>query len=199
MFKMFHGTTFDGASKIPFFGFDSSHNKAWSCSDEEMVYFYNPVIILNSGETETEEEADNWCLERANEQGQIQNALLDEPFTTTCVLEFQFNDDVLNLFENDMSCDGIFGASQIDLEEVNYIIRKRQCKIIAHYFQFYPKLSIFYLTGLKNNPYFTEAFENMKEIDRVALEIACNSGDTYEIYEAIISQDEIEGLRETWF
>ena len=198
MFKMFHGTTFEGAKKIPIEGFNPWKGKAWSCSDEEMVYFYNPVIILNSGETETEEEADNWCLERANEQGQIQNALLDEPSTFTCVLEFQFNDDVLDLFENDMSCDGMFGADQIDLEEVNYIIRKRQCKIIAHYFQFYPKLSIFYLTGLKDNPYFIKTFENMKEIDRIALEIAC-SGDTYEIYEAIIYQDEIEGLRETWF
>ena len=198
MFKMFHGTTFDGAKKIPIEGFNPWKGKAWSCSDEEMVYFYNPVTILNSGETETEEEADNWCLERANEQGQIQNALLDEPSTFTCVLEFQFNDDVLNLFENDMSCDGMLGADQINLEEVNYIIRKKQCKIIVHYFQFYPKLSIFYLTGLKDNPYFTETFENMKEIDRIALEIAC-SGDTYEIYEAIIYQDEIEGLRETWF
>ena len=199
MFKMFHGTTFDGAKKIPIEGFNPWKGKAWNCSDEEMVYFYNPVTILNSGETETKEEADNWCLERANEQGQIQNALLDEPFTTTCVLEFQFNDDVLDLFENDMSCDGMFGASQIDLEEVNHIIRKRQCKIIAHYFQFYPKLSIFYLTGLKENPYFTETFENMKEIDRIALEIACSNGDTYEICEAIVYQDEIEGLRETWF
>ena len=198
MFKMFHGTTFDGAKKIPIEGFNPWKGKAWSCSDEEMVYFYNPVTILNSGEAETEEEADNWCLERANEQGQIQNALLDEPSTFTCVLEFQFNDDVLDLFENDMSCDGMFGASQIDLEEVNYIIRKRQCKIVVHYFQFYPRLSIFYLTGLKENPYFIETFENMKEIDRIALEIAC-SGDTYEICEAIIYQDEIEGLRETWF
>ena len=198
MFKMFHGTTFDGAKKIPIEGFNPWKGKAWSCSDEEMVYFYNPVTILNSGETETEEEADNWCLERANEQGQIQNALLNEPFTTTCVLEFQFNDDVLNLFENDMSCDGMLGADQINLEEVNYIIRKKQCKIIVHYFQFYPKLSIFYLTGLKDNSYFITAFENMKEIDRIALEIAC-SGDTYEIFEAIVYQDEIEGLRETWF
>ena len=198
MFKMFHGTTFDGAKKIPIEGFNPWKGKAWSCSDEEMVYFYNPVTILNSGETETEEEADNWCLERANEQGQIQNALLDVPFTTTCVLEFQFNDDVLNLFENDMSCDGMLGADQINLEEVNYIIRKKQCKIIVHYFQFYPKLSIFYLTGLKDNSYFITAFENMKEIDRIALEIAC-SGDTYEIFEAIVYQDEIEGLRETWF
>ena len=199
MFKMFHGTTFDGASKIPFFGFDPSYNKAWSCSDEEMVYFYNPVTILNFREAETEEEANNWCLQRANEQGQIQNALLDEPFTTTCVLEFQFNDDVLDLFENDMSCDGMFGASQIDLEEVNYIIRKRQCKIIVHYFQFYPRLSIFYLTGLIDNTYFAESFQKMKEVDRTALKIACSSGDTYEICEAIIYQDEIEGLRETWF
>lgn len=164
-----------------------------------MVYFYNPVTILNFREAETEEEANNWCLQRANEQGQIQNALLDEPSTFTCVLEFQFNDDVLDLFENDMSCDGMFGASQIDLEEVNYIIRKRQCKIVAHYFQFYPRLSIFYLTGLKENPYFTETFENMKEIDRIALEIACSNGDTYEICEAIVYQDEIESLRETWF
>ena len=199
MFKMFHGTTFDGAKKIPIEGFNPWKGKAWSCSDEEMVYFYNPVTILNFREAETEEEANNWCLQRANEQGQIQNALLDEPFTTTCVLEFQFNDDVLDLFENDMSCDGMFGASQIDLEEVNYIIRKRQCKIIAHYFQFYPKLSIFYLTGLKDNPYFIKTFENMKEIDRIALEIACSNGDTYEICEAIVYQDEIEGLRETWF
>lgn len=198
MFKMFHGTTFEGAKKIPIEGFNPWKGKAWSCSDEEMVYFYNPVTILNFREAETEEEANNWCLQRANEQGQIQNALLDEPFTTTCVLEFQFNDDVLDLFENDMSCDGMFGASQIDLEEVNYIIRKRQCKIIVHYFQFYPKLSIFYLTGLKDNSYFITAFENMKEIDRIALEIAC-SGDTYEILEAIVYQDEIEGLRETWF
>lgn len=198
MFKMFHGTTFDGAKKIPIEGFNPWKGKAWNCSDEEMVYFYNPVTILNSGETETEEEADNWCLQRANEQGQIQNALFDEPSTFTCVLEFQFNDDVLDLFENDMSCDGMFGASQIDLDEVNYIIRKKQCKIIVHYFQFYPRLSIFYLTGLIDNSYFITAFENMKEIDRIALEIAC-SGDTYEICEAIIYQDEIEGLRETWF
>ena len=124
---------------------------------------------------------------------------MDEPFTTTCVLEFQFNDDVLDLFENDISCDGMFGANQIDLEEVNYIIYKRQCKIIAHYFQFYPKLSIFYLTGLKGNSYFIKAFENMKKIDRIALEIACSSGDTCGICEAIIYQDEIEELRETWF
>ena len=199
MFKMFHGTTFDGASKIPFFGFDSSHNKAWSCSDKAMVYFYNPATILNSEEVSDEQEADNWCLKRANEQGQIQNALLNEPFTTTCVLEFQFNDDEYDLFENDASCENMFGADQANLQEINKIILNRQCKIIAHYFQFYPKLSIFYLTGLKGNPYFTETFENMKEIDRIALEIACGSGDIYEIYEAIIYQDEIEGLRETWF
>ncbi len=199
MFKMFHGTTFEGGNRIPFFGFNSSYNKAWSCSDEEMVYFYNPITILNSNEISDEQDADNWCLERANEQGQIQNALLDEPNTRTCVLEFQFNDEALDLFENDISCENMFGADQANLQEINKIILNRQCKIIVHYFPFFPKLSIFYLTGLIDNPYFTDSFEKMKEIDRAALKIACSSGDTYEIFEVIVYQNEIKSMKKIWF
>lgn len=198
MFKMFHGTTFNGGEKIPIFGFDPSYNKAWSCSDEEMVYFYNPATVLNSREASTEEEADYWCLQMANEQGQIQNALLDSPFTTTCVLEFQFDDEALDLFENDTSCDGMFGADQIDLQEINYIILHKKCKIIAHYFLFYPKLSIFYLTSLENNTYFTKAFDEMEKIDRIALQIACR-GDTYSIFEEISHQDEIKSMQKKYF
>lgn len=197
MFKMFHGTTLEGAKKIPFEGFDPWKGKAWNCSDEEMVYFYNPATVLNSGETDTEQEADNWCLMRANGQGQIQNALLDEPSAITCVLEFQFNDNALDLFENDMSSD-TFAADQINLEEINYIIHKKQCKIITHYFQFYPKLALFYLTGLKENPYFITAIENMKEVDRLALEIASKSSN-YELFESIDYPDEIESMKEIWF
>lgn len=170
MFKIFHGTTFDGAQNIMKNGFDYLHGNAWSCSVPKQVYFYELNYIIEHEADGDEDVAINIAKEWANGNAQIQNALLKNPNKYTCVLELQFEDDgVYGDFYPDDSCDNTYGAVCIDQEIINNFIREGKCKIIPHYYPFCVKLSLIYLMSLVNNEYFAEAFENMNECERQAL------------------------------
>ena len=207
VFKLFHGTTFEGGQDIPRNGYDyDKGNSPWSCSDDARVYFYFPQTVLNrelgvDDEDATEDEwkeAEQKCLELANESAQIAQALLPNPQNRTCVLEFIFPDtpefmhNVYDYIAEDWSCENMNLANSIDVSIINKMIKERKCEIVVHYFPFFPKLSLFYLGSLVDNPYFQEAFEKMNKIDQVSLSLV-GKIDYWQIFEDLTYVEEKEG------
>ena len=206
-FKLFHGTTFEGGQDIPRNGYDyGKGNSPWSCSDDARVYFYFPQTVLNrelgiDDEDATEDdwkEAEQKCLELANESAQIAQALLPNPQNRTCVLEFIFPDtpkfmhNVYDYIVDDESCENMVLSNSIDASIINKMIKERKCEVVVHYFPFYPKLSLFYLSSLVDNSYFQEAFERMSKIDQVSLSMV-GKMDYSQIFEDLIFVEEKEG------
>lgn len=162
MFKMYHGTTCQGGKDIPINGFNY-YNHIWDVSGDDFVYFVAPLRVAESenlydeyaaDDSDAVEEVEQECLRLANEQGQIASATQQFSLPVTTVLEFQFDDEYFDLFENDNSCENMYYADQAPLKEINELIRSHKVTIIPHYFQFYPKLSLFYLMNIVDNKYF---------------------------------------------
>ena len=151
-FKMYHGTTIQAAVDIMKNGFKTDTSN-WNVSDPDMVYFVNPIKVQEDANEEEESWITSESMRLANEEGQIANALLPYSLPVTCVLEFIFeNGNDYYCFEDDNSCEGMYFASQIELDEINRMIKDKKVKIIPYYFLFYSKLSLFYLINLQNNP-----------------------------------------------
>lgn len=150
-FKMYHGTTYEGGIDIPIHGFNTK-NQSWFLSDEQKVYFINPDSVENNEDIKGTA-LKKRCLEMANEQGLISSALQNNPSQFSCVLEFVINnseDPFYDEFENDNSCENSYCSDQCDINFINDLIlnHKDKIKIFRHWFYFYPRLSLFYLTGL---------------------------------------------------
>ena len=190
MFKMFHGTTLTALDGIVKHGFKFNKKTAWNCSRNNMTYVYNPATILNNEDC-TEDEANYIALERANEQAQIQNAIMKNPDPYTCVLEFEFEDDCLDEFEEDDSCEnmGAFGANQIFSKTLNNFIKEGKCKVYLHLFEFMVKCSLIYLAPLtRKNPY----FNSNKFLSKTEINFANTILDNSIFFEKIYQLQEVE-------
>lgn len=182
MFKMYHGTTFKNAKNILENGFKSTdHN--WIPSVDDMVYFMNPTSIENNEDCNSEY-AESEAMRIANEEGQIANALIDNPIPITTVLEIQVPDDYMDCFENDNSCPNMSNADQVNLNDINMILKDTRTVIVPHYFEFYPKISLFYLVSLIDNKYM-DLRSKLNEMDYQALVILAKNEVPYieEIFE----------------
>lgn len=205
MFKMYHGTTCQGGKDIPINGFRDD-NHIWDVSDDDFVYFVAPLRVAESEgvieeygalnpDPDAVEEVEQECLRLANEQGQIASATQQFPCPITTVLEFQFDDEYFDLFENDDSCENMYYADQAPLKEINELIRNHKITIIPHYFQFYPKLSLFYLMNIVNNKYFDSHFISDVELNAIK---ALNKNDVFidELFETYeLAEEELDNFK----
>ena len=189
MFKMYHGTTFENAKNIMKNGFESiNHN--WEPSVDNMVYFMNPASIENNEDCDSEF-AENEAMRIANEEGQIANALLNNPSPLTSVIEIQIPNEYLDCFENDDSCPNMVNADQVKLKDVNKILKDPRAAVIPHYFEFYPKLSLFYLVNLIDNEYI-DLCNKLNDIDYQALTLLAKNECPY--IEEIFNLEELSSI-----
>lgn len=171
---LFHGTTFEAVQDIIENGFDCVGNSVWSCSDNDCVYFYQLDKFVESEciEDESLEEQIYRCELRANEQGQIANAVLSDPYDLTCVIHLEIDTENFptwedNIMEDD-SCPyaGESGAVCIESRILNELISERKVRMKVIKYEFIVKMSLAYITGLKDNPYFQDKFSTLSYSER---------------------------------
>ena len=88
----------------------------------------------------------------------------------------------------DDSCENMSdsGAMMLRSAVINDLIKAhKEIGITVYYMPFYPKLSLFYLVGLVDNPYFEETLEKLNQSDYDGLQILSKM-DTSAIWEDII-------------
>lgn len=195
MFTLFHGTTLEGYRDIIQGEYDASKgSNPWNCSDFSKIYFYDPVTILNSeydSDSEYEKEANEMAQRLANEAGQIANALSENPDNRTAVLEFIFADDNIYFedIEEDLSCPNMPWAVQMDADRFNELMKKGDYTIKAHFYKFFPKLSLCYLIPLGANEYFNSSTLSLEEEELLK---SLKNMECYTLYDAIIHDLEEE-------
>lgn len=200
MLNLFHGTTLKGAEDIIKNGYDYFKGmQAWGCSNPKHMYFYNPIkmievemgLDLENCDLDDWADAENRCVELAKGAGDIQNALQKKPDNQVCVLEFIFNEEVeleaLNWLAEDYSCEYMDLANTLPVDFVNECIKNQKVGIIIHYFNFYVKLSPFYLISLINNPYFTLSLERLPKEEYDAL-MLLKETDYADIFDTILAE-----------
>lgn len=202
-FSLFHGTTFEGGKNIPVNGYHSN-STIWDCSDDEKMYFYFPLTILNREFDLDEDEAEEseWenaqfkCMDLAKESGQIAEAFSESPHNYSCVIEFRFPDtdenmrEVYDYIEEDYSCPNMECANCIGIGIINKAIKEKRCEIVVHYFPFYSKLSLFYLVPLVKNQFLEASIEELPGEEYEALMLLSEVDIPYSIYENLIYECE---------
>ena len=174
MYKLYHGTTVNGAKDIIENGYDYFKGQhPWSCSNPKHMYFYNPVKIVECDlgldlEEATEDDykdAENRAQQYAKEAADIVNALKENPDSQVCVMELIFDKEIelemLNWLGEDYSCENMELASTLPVDFINDCIKNHKVKIIVYYYNFFTKLSLFYLLGIFNNSYAIQAMERL--------------------------------------
>lgn len=190
---LYHGTKFLGKG-IPYYGFRDNEESIWNCSCENMIYFYELNAFCKS--EGCEEDSDMYkrlrTIERANEQGQIQEATEEVPHDKTFVLEFILPKELEEYILEDDSCEGMgdYGAVEMNMALINEIIEQEKCTINVYGIPFFPKLAYFYIAGLMDNPYTTEYFDNLPKAEHSAIE-AIRQNDTCWFFDEIMSGQEI--------
>lgn len=174
MYKLYHGTTVNGAKDIIENGYDYFKGQhPWSCSNPKHMYFYDIDKILECElgldlEEATEDDykdAENIAKQYAKESADIVNALKTNPDSNVCVMELIFDKEIelemLNWLGEDYSCENMELASTLPVDFINDCIKNHKVKIIVYYYNFFTKLSLFYLLEIFNNPYATQAMEKL--------------------------------------
>lgn len=174
MYKLYHGTTVNGAKDIIENGYDYfKGQQPWSCSNPKHMYFFNPVKIVECDlgldlEEATEDDykdAENRAQQYAKEAADIVNALKENPDSQVCVMELIFDKEIelemLNWLGEDYSCENMELASTLPVDFINDCIKNHKVKIIVYYYNFFTKLSLFYLLGIFNNSYAIQAMERL--------------------------------------
>ena len=157
----------------------------WTVSDGTSIFFHDATLMKKSEciYDDDNETAIQYCLERCNEQAQIQNACLPHPFDTTCVLEITFYtdsfDEPINSWEDicvpDDSCPNMDSAVCMWADTFNQLVEEGRVKFKVHEFEFFPKLALCYIAGLTaNNPIFNKSCLSMNELK--ACEILSSDG-----------------------
>lgn len=170
-------------------GFDNVEG-FWNCSEYNQVYCYEYERWCKC---EGYDPNDNDCLDifihRANEQGQIQNAIQDIPGASTSVLEFHFPEEFKEFIETDESYPNMskFGSVQVNMAKVNEYMQKGKCKVIVHKFPFSIKSSLLYLTSMVNNPYADSGLDKLPDYERQALDFLAKGEFNDAFYEECIS------------
>ena len=176
---LFHGTTLEGCNEI-LAGNYNPEKTVWNCSDDYYMYVWEQNKLAEVDGWDEFDRISGGCIERANESAQIANAILPNPYNQTAVIQFSIPDYLFNqlmdegYLDYDDSCENMYdsGAMMLRSTVINDLIKAHEeIGIRVYYLPFYPKLSLFYLVGLFNNPYFQETLEKLPDEDYRALEL----------------------------
>lgn len=168
-------------------GFDNIPG-VWNCSEYNQVYFYELKRWCKcEGYELTDESVYNIIVRRANEQGQIQNAVKENPEHVTYVYEFHFPEEFAEFLETDESCENMehFGAVQVNMATVNKYMQQEKCKLIIHTFPFSIKCSLLYITGMVDNPNFD--MDSLDDFEQEILKSLVKGEFNEEFYDKCIS------------
>lgn len=165
----------------------------WLCAKGKEIFFYDKELIKGD-EGIDEEDDDNaveYCIERCNEQAQVQNACLPQPFGVTCVLEVTFyynkNGDSINSWKDicveDSSCECMSTSICMDAKSFNSLVKEGKVAFKVHKYEFFPKLALCYIASIIENPLFNKGCLSREELK--ACKVIMDTGIYLEeIYEA---------------
>ena len=205
MKKFYHGTTYEAMKEIIKGNYEPDHT-IWDCSDDAKIYAWSRdwLAELEGWDTGyTPGQIDTNCAFRANENGQIPNALKKEPNKFTYVVEFAMEDELYNEMEGDgrieadKSSPNMSGAVQIEAFALNKYIKEGKVNIRIFQFTFCRKMALFYLVGLVDNDYFTEALERLED-DEYQVLIALSKTETGYLYDSIYDNTDLVRIFYPW-
>lgn len=179
MKTLFHATTKENYERIKKEGF-KPQNQIWSCSNDEMVYFYDLEKL------EDECEGKDGVILRAIESGQITAAIQGSKHPEIYIFEIQIKDIYV---EDDYSCENMVDlASEVDYEDLNNF-----GKVVNVYESkaFNPHLRFFYIANLVETNEYINSF-NLSSIEMDACHIIAKS--ELHIYELFENEFESLGL-----
>lgn len=196
---LFHGTSAQAYKDIKKYGFRNKENIIWNCSDIDNTYMYQlDKFVESEGMNPKDyslEEMIDYCAKRANESAQIAQCFQSPNEKYTVVIEIIIDTEKTNIMKEiipDDSCENMAecGAVQIPNYILDGAILNKEIDIKYHFFPFYPKMWVFYISGISSNQYIQEQIYKLEYMDREALRII--NGIPYDdIYEDIVFVDEI--------
>lgn len=179
-YTLYHGCVKSAVEPITHgeFGFEHGNNKIahpWACADGDTIFFHDASLMKESEciYDDDNETAIQYCIERCNEQAQIQNACLPHPFDVTCVLEVTFYtdsyDNPINSWDDicvpDDSCPNMNTAVCMWADTFNQLVEEGRVKFTVHEFEFFPKLALCYISGLvATSPLFNKGWLSENEL-----------------------------------
>lgn len=196
---LFHGSAY--GDEILEKGFDNVPG-CWDCSEFNQAYFYEYKRWCRcEGYDEDDEYSLPTIINRANEQGQLQNAFSVSPRPVTFVLEIHLPEEFDEYIEEDTSCENMshYGAVQVSIPVINKWMKKGKCKIIFHEFTFAVKCSLMYITGMYNNPNAEGAIDSLPSFEREALKSLAKGEFNEDFYDTCISYLEPTSSKEIDF
>lgn len=142
----------------------------WLCAKGKEIFFYDKELI--KGDEGDDDNAVEYCVERCNEQAQVQNACLPQPFGVTCVLEVTFyynkNGDSINSWEDicveDSSCECMSTSICMDAKSFNSLVKEGKVAFKVHKYEFFPKLALCYIASIIENPLFNKGCLSREEL-----------------------------------
>lgn len=190
---LFHGTTIEACNEI-LSGNYNPEETVWGCSDDFYMYVWEQKKLCEVEDWDDSDLPSDGCIERANESAQIANAILPRPYDETVVIQFSVPDYLFNqlmdegYLKYDDTLESMYdsGAMMLRSAIINQLIKDHEkIGITVYYMPFYPKMSLFYLVGLVDNPYFEETLEKLNRTDYEGLQILSKM-DTCAVWEDII-------------
>ena len=183
---LYHGTTIEAMHEI-LKGNYNPKETVWNCSNPGFMYAYELERWSKAegyDEDYTTDQAKEVCRERTNEAGQIANAILNNPNSKTCVIEFGIPDEIYEKAVNEQNIDADYstenmknyGAVEIDSCWLNQHIKNKDFNVIVFYYEFFVKLTPFYIVNLFDNEYFQETLEKLPTDFYEAVKMMANSG-----------------------
>lgn len=191
--RLYHGTTSVGKDVILKTGFAEEMNTIWNCSEYDKAYFYEFDRFVKAEGIDDEDydfkDIQYRILLRTNESGQIQEATLNKPGTSTYVFEILLPPEAKDFIEEDDSCDRASetGAVQMDVNIINSFIEQGKCTINIYSFDFFPKMAYFYIANLIDNEYTQDYFDDLSKAEYSAIN-AIRGAETYSIWDAIVCE-----------
>lgn len=157
----------------------------WICANGSEIFFYDKELIKETEgfDEEDDDSAIEYCIEYCNNQAQIQNACIPQPFAATCVLEVTFhhdkNGDDINSWEDicikDNSCENMSSAVCMDADIFNSLVKEGKVDFKVHKYEFFPKLALCYIAYIPTeNPLFNKNCLSKGELK--ACKIIMNAG-----------------------
>lgn len=147
----------------------------WLCAKGKEIFFYDKELIKEDEgiDEEDDDSAVEYCIERCNEQAQVQNACLPQSFNVTCVLEVTFyydkNGNSIDSWEdicvNDWSCENMSAAVCMNANIFNSLVKESKVDFKVHKYEFFPKLALCYIASIPiENPLFNKECLSEEEL-----------------------------------
>lgn len=173
----YHGTSLESFRNIIKNGFNNDDFSNWTCSGNNTTYFHDLEKYIECGEVEDREDK-RLVIERAFESGQIAAACQKSKETSIVVLEFEFDDEEIDI-EDDNSCQNMDCiASCIDNDDID-IDKHLKNVYICNY---NPNLWMFVIASIIDYNYFN--IDNFTDLEIQALELI-SKVDTTNIHEEL--------------